>query len=500
VFHKPSSIFARQATPTIVTPQASGRLGRIICVLTRSRSIEGRSLAPRAIAARDTTRILALALLAWALFFYQLKVIERGQMASTAIELNTAIEKSKAYLASDVALSSIEQDPYWPKWNSPWWHMSLFFEMGLAKEIPERAISKMVEVLKNHYLPIFPIKEEEVPEGTDPCRKIACLCAVGNMYQVLFSAGVDVDVELPWMRPWFLRYQLPDGGLNCDEKVYTKPIPKSSIVTTLSCLEAVLFCRKHELSPEETIFLDRGASYLLRQKLFRKVSTGEVIDKDWLEVRFPRFYEYDFLRGFYFLAKWREVSGVSIPDELVDAVENLIIPQMTEQGIKLKRYNIFDKRSYNPGIDGSWTWGQSSEFDLMKAVSFEGGICVPLTKNWDEVRPKSATVIESYETVYKNPIKLKIGDAVKIEKREINPDWLGWVYCVHSNGVAGWVSEKYLKESGQTAIVIKDYDATELTAVAGEQLKIYFEEFGWCWSRNRNGVKGWIPKNRLRVL
>jgi len=304
------------------------------------------------------------------------------------INPSKAIQQSKEYLSSTDALQSIERDPYWPKWNSPWWHMSLLYELNLAKEIPKLAIDKMVEVLKTQYLPIFPVRKEEIPKGTDPYRNIACHCAVGNIYQVLFNAGVDVDQQLPWMRPWFLRHQLPDGGLNCDEKVYTKAIPKSSIVTTVACLEAVLFCRKGILSQDEVAFLNRGANYLIKQKLFRKFSTGEVIDKDWLEIRFPRFYDYDFLRGFYFLVKWQKESGFVIPDDLMDEVEELVSQQMTNQGIRLKRYNFFDKRSYNPNSDASWTWGDASEFDLMKSVSYEGAICESLTKKWNEVKRK----------------------------------------------------------------------------------------------------------------
>lgn len=416
------------------------------------------------------------------------------------IRVAEGIKNSKSYLSSEMAIQSIERDPYWPKWDSPWWHMSLLNEMGLAKEIPKATVSRMVQVLKSHYLPVFPIREDEVPTGTDAYRKIACLCAVGNMYQILFNARVDVDNELPWMREWFFRYQLPDGGLNCDEKVYTKPVPKSSIVTTLACLEAVFFCRKHELTENEIAFLNKGASYLVRQKLFRKISTSEVIDKDWLEVRFPRFYEYDFLRGFYFLEKWRRFSGFSIPDELVDEVEELVSKQMTSEGIKLKRYNLFDQRSYNPTADGEWVWGDAAEIELMKAISFDGSISQTLTLQWNEVKPKTATVIESYKTVYKNPIKLKTGESVKIEKRETKPDWLGWVYCVDTSGVGGWVSEKYLSESGHTATAIKDYDASELTAFVNEQLKVYCEEFGWCWCRNESGAKGWIPKKNLTLM
>lgn len=262
----------------------------------------------------------------------------------------------------------------------------LLFELDLAHEIPESAVEKMVATLKTHYLPIFPIKPEEVPEGTDPHRQIACICAIGNIYQVLFACGVDVDKELPWMREWFLRYQLPDGGLNCDERVYTKPVPKSSIVSTIACLEAVLFCRNRELTTTEVAFLDRGARYLLRQRLFRKASTGEVIDNDWLEIRFPRFYEYDFLRGFYFLRKWHQVTGFQIPDDLADEVEQLVKKQWDGKSIVLKRYNLFDKRSLNPQADGSWTRGQADEFALMKAVSYNEATCPALTTKWLEVR------------------------------------------------------------------------------------------------------------------
>lgn len=302
-------------------------------------------------------------------------------------DFQNALEKSLAYLSSPLAQQSIERDPYWPKWDSPWWHMALLYELGLAKSNPKVALDSLVRVLKTHYLQHFPIREDEVPAGIDPNRQIACICAVGNMYQILYAAGVDVDLELPWMRKWFLKYQLPDGGLNCDETVYTKKNPKGSLLSTICSLEAVLFCRTRDLTTEEVEFLNRGADYLVRHKLFRRLSNGDVIDPDWLEVRFPRFYDYDFLRGFYFLAKWKKESGYSFPDELTAEVEDLMQKQLTPQGVKLLRYNLIDKRSYNPQADGSWKMGEASEFDLLKAVSFDGALCGPLTRAWDQVKP-----------------------------------------------------------------------------------------------------------------
>lgn len=83
--------------------------------------------------------------------------------------------------------------------------------------------------------------------------------------------------------------------------------------------------------------------------------------------------------------------------------------------------------------------------------------------------------------------------------KELIPDCLGWVFCVDTRGIGGWVSEKYLKETGSSAVVIKDYDATELAVIAGEPIKVYYEEFGWCWSKNQQGIKGWVPKRNLQL-
>ncbi|KYG66440.1 hypothetical protein AZI86_05170 [Bdellovibrio bacteriovorus] len=301
-------------------------------------------------------------------------------------DFKSALEESISYLSSFEAVESIKRDPYWPKWDTPWWHMAVLKELGLARQIPKITLDAMVHALQNHYLQFFPIRSEEVPPGTDSYRQIPCICSVGNMYQILFAAGVDVDRDLPWMRPWFVKYQLPDGGLNCDESVYTKTTPKSSIVSTICCLEAVLFCRHQDLTAEEVNFLNKGAEYLVRQKLFRRISNGDVIDNDWIEIRFPRFYDYDFLRGYYFLAKWKEASGFLIPVDLVEEVEKLVSAQMTDKGIQLRRYNLIDKRSYNPQADGTWKMGEVSEFNLFKAVSFDGAISEPLTKAWNEIK------------------------------------------------------------------------------------------------------------------
>jgi hypothetical protein len=45
----------------------------------------------------------------------------------------------------------------------------------------------------------------------------------------------------------------------------------------------------------------RGEEYMLERQLFRRKSTGEVIDRAWLQFSFPTWWHYDVLRGLDYL-------------------------------------------------------------------------------------------------------------------------------------------------------------------------------------------------------
>ncbi len=309
-----------------------------------------------------------------------------GRMTEITDFKTGAAEKLIAYLVSDRALQSIEQDPYWPKWDSPWWHMTLLWELGLVKRIPAVIVKHMIRALNTHYERFLPIKIEEIPAGRDKIRHFPCHCGLGTMYRVLFSYGVDVDFELPWIRPWFLRYQLPDGGLNCDEKVYMKPNPKSSIVSTLPPLEAVLLCTPRPFTQEENIFLDRGAEYLIAHKLFRSANRdGKIINENWLKLCLPRFYEYDILRGLTFLVKWAKVRGKPVPINAISETLEILNGRFPNGQIIIER--LVWKGGKTLAIDSGGNWGMghpASEFDLLSQVSQLGKPSEHLSRFWQE--------------------------------------------------------------------------------------------------------------------
>ena len=283
-----------------------------------------------------------------------------------------AIAKSISYLESSAAHQSLERDAYWPKWDSPWWHMSLLWEMGLADRIPATIVEKLVQVSNARYIRFFPTAKEPLPTGADPKTDVPCHCQVGMLYQVLTACGVPVDEAVPWLRPWLLKYQLPDGGLNCDEKAYDKPSPKSSVVSTLPPLEAILFCTNRPFTPVEETFLDRGADYLIAHKLFRSADGKKIINKDWLKICFPRLYDYDLLRGLRFLTEYSAVREKTLPGSAIQETLGLLHTQGT---IKVQHSMWNDPAT-----------GFTSDFELLRLVSEIGRPEPTLNQAWNKIQ------------------------------------------------------------------------------------------------------------------
>jgi len=231
------------------------------------------------------------------------------------------VDETVDYLKSKPARDAVRQDPYWPKWDAPWWRMTLLFEMGLSSRIPQSMVETLMSMMQLRYVHGFPTKPGELPAGKDPVRDVLCPCAMGTIHQVLRSCGVPVDEEIPWLRDAMLASQLPDGGLNCDETAYTTS-RKSSLTSTLPALEAILWSTSH-YNQAQADFLDRGARYLIAHRLCRSTQ-GVVIDQDWLKTCFPRFYYYDVLRGYTFLFHWAKRRAKPVPSGAVwSVVEDL---------------------------------------------------------------------------------------------------------------------------------------------------------------------------------
>ena len=108
--------------------------------------------------------------------------------------------------------------------------------------------------------------------------------------------------------------QLEDGGWNCA----APPSVRSSFHSTICVLEGLLeYERAKGATPAVTAARARGEAYLLERRMFRKLSSGAVIDPDWTRFSFPPGYHYDVLRGLDYLRS----AGVAPDDRIAEALD-----------------------------------------------------------------------------------------------------------------------------------------------------------------------------------
>ena len=147
-------------------------------------------------------------------------------------------------------------------------------------------------------------------------------CINGMVVALGAYFGQDVDGVVARL----LGEQLDDGGWNCEVE---NGSVRSSFHTTIRVLDGLLAHERATGGSTESIAARRrGEEYLLERKLFRRKSTGEVVNPKWLEFSFPTRWHYDVLHG---LEYFREAGDPPDPrvDEAIDLVRSKRQPDRT---------------------------------------------------------------------------------------------------------------------------------------------------------------------------
>jgi hypothetical protein len=299
------------------------------------------------------------------------------------------LEETIAYLSSDAMRARFAASSYWPKWDGPWWRMLLLHEMGETARIPAVAIESLIAALATTPVKIFPIHPGELPAGADAYNHTFCHCQLGNVYRVLDACGVDVDERLPWMSAWFLTYQMEDGGLNCDDAAYRVTDEcASSMVGTIGAFEA-LVQRRRAWSDAERRFVDRAADFMIGRQLrlgsaSRHNAAERAAAAQWTKLCFPRFYQYDVLRGLAALVAYAERAQVRLPPAAVADVVAELDRQSRAGGLTPGRRCGEGHGTITQRADGTWDHERqpAASFPLLEALSAVGSLSPYLTAQW----------------------------------------------------------------------------------------------------------------------
>jgi hypothetical protein len=190
-------------------------------------------------------------------------------------------------------------------------------------------------------------------------------CINGRMVAIGTYFGRDMSALVERL----LGEQLEDGGWNCEAE---NGSVRSSFATTINVLEGLLaYERTSGGSTRSSAARHRGETYLLERVLFRRKTTGQVVNPSWLQFSFPRRWHYDILRG---LDYFRAAGGVS--DERVKAAVQLLRSKQQPDGRwlldKTHPGKVYFTLEGGDGKPSRWntlralrvlSWYESAEFD-----------------------------------------------------------------------------------------------------------------------------------------
>jgi hypothetical protein len=196
-----------------------------------------------------------------------------------------------------------------PVWTSTTWSLALLRAFGLepGSAAARRAVGLVREKIRWEH-----DGEPYFAGETEPCI---------NGRTVALGAYFGVDVAPVVER--LLGEQMADGGWNCEQE---NGSTRGSFHTTIDVLEGLLeYERAAGTVPDVTRARLRGQEYLLKRRMFRRLSTGQVIDYDrktngpaaWTQFSYPVFWHYDVLRGLDYL----RTAGAAPDDRVADAIE-----------------------------------------------------------------------------------------------------------------------------------------------------------------------------------
>jgi hypothetical protein len=232
-----------------------------------------------------------------------------------------------------------------PHWRSNLYTLLLLRELGLDPTSTQARKAVGLVRDKVTWGPEFgnsPFFEGEV----EPCINGGVL-ALGGYFGQTSDRLVDR----------LLSEQLTDGGWNCEAE---RGSVRSSFHTTICVLEGLLEYEKAKgAMAAVTEARVRAQGYLLERRLFRRLSSGEVIEPKWTRFTFPTTWHYDVLRGLDYFR-----SADVAPDERVAEAVGLVAKRRHPNG----RWPLHDPHPDPVHFDMEDGAGQPSRWNTLRAL------------------------------------------------------------------------------------------------------------------------------------
>ena len=170
------------------------------------------------------------------------------------------------------------------------------------------------------------------------------------------ALGAYFGAPNPRLVDRLLGEQLADGGWNCEAE---RGSVRSSFHTTICVLEGLLEYEK-AAGPSSALAQARARAheYLLERRLFRRLSTGELIEPGWTRFAFPTTWHYDVLRGLDYL------RSAGVRDERLAEPVALVASRSHHNG----RWPLAAPHPDPIGLDLGERRGKASRWNTLRAM------------------------------------------------------------------------------------------------------------------------------------
>jgi hypothetical protein len=198
--------------------------------------------------------------------------------------------------------------PWSHDWSDTFHVLELLRRFGLDPD--SEPARRAIDLVREHVTWVGGAPEDTAWDGNRFFDGEVEPCINGNT----LATGAYFGEDMTPLVDRLLGEQLPDGGWNCDVE---RGSTVSSLETTINVLEGLLEF-EHAVGGASRVgdARRRGEAYLLERRLFRRKSTGEVIDPDWLRFSFPTWFHYDVLRALDYL----RAAHVAPDDRVAEAI------------------------------------------------------------------------------------------------------------------------------------------------------------------------------------
>lgn len=196
------------------------------------------------------------------------------------------------------------------KWGGAHWRLVSLVELGIPAEEP-RAMAAVKTALAwltgdSH--------RRNVPVIEGLARR--CGSQEGNALAVACRLGMADDPRVRLLATSLIGWQWPDGGWNCDRR---PDAHRSSFHETHPPIWGLHEYAVATGDTDAAAAARRAAELLLEHRLFKALSTGEPIHREWLTLHWPPYWHYDVLQGLVLIAR----MGLAGDPRTADALDLL---------------------------------------------------------------------------------------------------------------------------------------------------------------------------------